>query len=240
MAGHSKWANIKHRKNAQDAKKSKIFLKVSKEITAAIETGKSNNPDENPRLRLAIEKAKSYNIPNENIKKILNKSEKDRKTFDEIVYEGYGPYGVAFLVECLTDNLNRTTAEVKSVFRKHNGKIGTPRSVSYLFTTKGIFVLSKSDYDFDNVFELSINLNVSDIYDENEFIIIETKPQDFLDVKIELEKHNVVNFISYEITKVSNDIIKVSTEENIQIQKMIEDFENLEDVQEVYVNIEFN
>lgn len=236
MAGHSKWANIKHRKGAQDAKRSKEFQKISKEIMVSIKTA-GNDPITNTRLRMAIDKAKSFNMPNDNIKRLLDKGSKDTSTYTEIVYEGYGPGGVAILIECLTDNLNRTSPQVRSTLAKNGGNLGTAGSVSYMFDTKGQLVLDKEKYEFDSLMELIINLDILDLKEEDNFIIIETTPANFIATKEFLIENKISDFISAEINKVPNIIVSIDERTMEKIIKIIDELEDLDDIQNVYTNM---
>ncbi len=237
MAGHSKWANIKHRKGAQDAKRSKEFQKVSKEIMVAMKEG-GNDPDTNARLRLAIDKAKSVNMPNDNIKRLLEKNNKDTSTFSEITYEGYGSGGVAIIVECLTDNVNRTAPQIKSTFSKSGGNLGTSGSVSFMFDTKGQIVLEKEKYNMDEVMMVVMELDVLDLKEEDEFIIIETSPSKFMDVKEKLIENKIDDFVSSEVSKVANTTIEGDDSLHQKIEKLVDALEELDDVQNVYTNLE--
>ncbi len=237
MAGHSKWANIKHKKGAQDAKRGKIFQKLSKEIMIAVKEG-GNNPETNSRLRLSIEKAKSANMPSDNIKRILTKSDKDNSSWKEITYEGYGPGGVAVLVNCLTDNINRTSASVKSNFTKGGGNLGTNGSVSYLFEAKGIIALDSLLYSFDDIMEIVLEADILDIKEDGDVIIIETLPNKLISTKELLESKNINEFLSSEVSKISSSTIEVDEKIAEKLEKLIEILEDNDDVQEVYTNVE--
>lgn len=238
MAGHSKWANIKHRKGAQDAKKGKRFQKLSKEIIIATKQGDSD-PEKNPRLRLAIEKAKGQNMPLDNIKRLIEKQNKDTTNYNELTYEGYGAGGVAILVECLTDNINRTAASVKAVFNKTGGNLGTKGSVAYLFKTIGEIVLKKEkDINLDKLMELLIEENLEDIIEEDDLLIIETSPNSLLKIKEILEKNNINSFLSSEITKRAIQKVSLSESEYKKNEKLINLLEENDDVQNVYNNME--
>ncbi len=235
MAGHSKWANIKHKKGAQDAKRSKIFQKLTKEIMIAMADG-SNNPDENAKLRLAIEKAKSENMPNDNIKRILEKADKDTSSWQEITYEGYGPGGVAVLVECLTDNINRTAASVKSNFTKGNGNLGTNGSVSYLFETKGVIVLDASIYSSDQVMEIALEANILDMREDDGVIVIETAPSDLIETKELFESKGINEFLSSEVSKIAQSEIDLDESTQEKLDRLIDLLEDNDDVQNVHHN----
>ncbi|BDU67804.1 MAG: putative transcriptional regulatory protein YrbC [Candidatus Tyloplasma litorale] len=236
MAGHSKWANIKHKKGAQDAKRGKIFQKITKEIEIAIKQG-GTDPETNPRLRLSIEKAKSVNMPNDNISRALSKANKDTSNWNEITYEGYGPGGVAVLVNCLTDNVNRTAASIKSDFNKGNGNLGTNGSVSYLFENKGIIVIDSEKFNIDDIMEIILEAEVIDIKEEDEFIIIETDPSKFIETKEFLEKNNINEFVSSEVTKVASTTIEIDEATQEKLNKLIDKLEDNDDVQDVYTNV---
>lgn len=235
MAGHSKWANIKHKKGAQDAKRSKIFQKLSKEIMIAMADG-SNNPEENAKLRLAVEKAKSENMPNDNIKRLLEKADKDTSSWQEITYEGYGPGGVAVLVECLTDNINRTASSVKSNFTKGNGNLGTNGSVSYLFETKGIIVLDSTIYSIDNIMEIALEADILDLREEEDVIIIETSPSKLIETKELLINKGIVEFLSSEVSKIAQSEIELDDITQEKLDKLIDLLEDNDDVQSVHTN----
>ncbi len=237
MAGHSKWANIKHRKGAQDAKKSKVFQKIAKEIIVAIKEG-GNDPDKNSRLRLTIDKAKSANMPSDNIKRLLEKSNKDESNFYELIYEGYGPSGVAVIVECLTDNINRTSPLIKATFSKNGGNLGTNGSVSYMFESKGEIVLSKEKYNSNKLMDLIIEKEILDFKDEDDFIIIETLPSKFIEIKNFLVENKIDDFISSKVSKISNSKISLTEEQILKVERLIDALENLDDVQNVYTNME--
>ncbi len=237
MAGHSKWANIKHRKGAQDAKRSKEFQKVSKEIMVAMKEG-GNDPDTNARLRLAIDKAKSVNMPNDNIKRLLEKNNKDTSSFTEITYEGYGAGGVAVIVECLTDNINRTAPQIKSTFSKNGGNLGTSGSVNYMFDTKGQIVLDKEIYNIDEIMMIAMELDVIDVKEEDDFVIIETTPSSFMNIKEKLIENKIDNFITSGVQKVANTIVEGDDELATKIERLVDALEDLDDVQNVYTNFE--
>lgn len=235
MAGHSKWANIKHKKGAQDAKRGKIFQKLTKEMLIAIKEG-GNDVDTNPRLRLAIEKAKAANMPNDNISRTLAKADKDTTSWNEITYEGYGPGGVAVLVSCLTDNINRTAASVKSNFTKGNGNLGTNGSVSYLFENKGIIVLDSLLYNADDIMMIALEADILDMREDDGVIIIETTPSNFIATKELLEKNDVLEFLSSEITKIAAMEIDLDEVGQEKLDRLIDILEDNDDVQEVYTN----
>lgn len=236
MAGHSKWANIKHKKGAQDAKRSKVFQKITKEMMIAIKDGGGPNPDENSKLRLVLEKAKAANMPNDNIQRILTKSDKDTSTWNEVTYEGYGPGGVAVLVSCLTDNTNRTAATVKSNFTKGNGNLGTNGSVSYLFENKGVLVLDSSVYNADEVMEIALEADILDMREDDGVIVIETEPNKFIETKELLESKGLTEYLSSSVTKVAASEIELDDSTQEKLDRLIDLLEDNDDVQEVYTN----
>jgi len=237
MSGHSKWANIKHKKGANDAKRQKIFTKISKEITIAVQSG-GNDPSANSSLRLAIEKAKSANMPADNIKRLLVKTDKGGDNWKEITYEGYGPEGVAILITALTDNTNRTSAVVKAAFSRGGGKLGTDGSVSYLFETKGIIVLDSKLYSADKVMEIILEANILDMKEEGDVIIIETLPKELIPTKELLEKNDITEFLSSEVTKLPTNKVSVNESGAKKLEHLIDVLEDHDDIQEVYTNVE--
>lgn len=237
MSGHSKWANIKHRKGSQDQKRGMLFQRLSKEIIVALKSG-DKNPENNPRLRLAIEKAKSQNMPNDNIKKLIERQSKEGKTFEEITYEGYGPNGVAIMIECLSDNLKRTTANIKAIFSKNNGNLGTKGSVSYLFITKGIIVLENNNYNEDKIMELLLDAGLENLEVEDNIIELQINSSDLLKAKKILEENNIDTFLTTEITKIPIQKIKLTEEEHRKLDRILNLFEDNEDVQSVFNNAE--
>jgi YebC/PmpR family DNA-binding regulatory protein len=238
MAGHSKWANIKHRKAAQDAKRGKIYTKLAREITVAAREG-GGDPEFNPRLRAAIEKAKKFNMPKENIERAIKRGtgELAGETYEEVTYEGYGPGGVAIIVKCLTDNRNRTASEVRHAFSKHGGNLGTSGCVSWMFERKGVITVPAERYDEDTVMMAAIEAGADDVVREEEQFIIYTQPQDLEDVR------KAVLDAGIEIEETKLDLIpqnttRVEGETALKVLKLLEALEDLDDVQEVYSNFD--
>lgn len=227
---------MKHRKGAQDAKRSKIFQKISKEMQVAIQNG-DNNPATNASLRLIIEKAKSVNMPNDNINRVLNKS-KDAAQLKELSFEGYGPNGVAMLIECLTDNNNRTVSNVKAIMGKRGGNIGTNGSVSYMFETKGVIVLDGDTYNAEEVMLTAMEMNILDVKEDSGSIIIETDPKAFIEVKTALEAAGYTEFLSSEVTKLPNQTIALTDEQSEKLEALVDALEDDDDVSQVYTNVE--
>ena len=237
MSGHSKWSTIKRKKGAIDAERSKIFQKLAKELYVAAKSG-DPDPINNAQLRMVIEKAKASNMPKSNIESAIAKAmnKNNSENYEEVRYEGYGPAGIAIMVDCLTDNKNRTASFVRSTFTKKNGNLGTDGSVSYMFKRKGLIVL-ENVYEEDKFLEDVLNLPVLDVlYDDD--IIIYTKPEDFIMVKEELEKNGYDKFITSEVTFIPDNYIKLNEEEEEKVLSLIESLEEIEDVQNVYHNLE--
>lgn len=237
MSGHSKWSTIKRKKGAIDAERSKIFQKLAKELYVAAKSGDSD-PINNAQLRMVIEKAKASNMPKSNIESAIAKAmnKNNSENYEEVRYEGYGPAGIAIMVDCLTDNKNRTASFVRSTFTKKNGNLGTDGSVSYMFKRKGLIVL-ENVYEENKFLEDALNLPVLDVlYDDD--IIIYTKPEDFIMVKEELEKNGYDKFITSEVTFIPDNYIKLNEEEEEKVLSLIESLEEIEDVQNVYHNLE--
>ena len=237
MSGHSKWSTIKRKKGAIDAERSKIFQKLAKELYVAAKSG-DPDPINNAQLRMVIEKAKASNMPKSNIESAIAKAmnKNNSENYEEVRYEGYGPAGIAIMVDCLTDNKNRTASFVRSTFTKKNGNLGTDGSVSYMFKRKGLIVL-ENVYEENKFLEDALNLPVLDVlYDDD--IIIYTKPEDFIMVKEELEKNGYDKFITSEVTFIPDNYIKLNEEEEEKVLSLIESLEEIEDVQNVYHNLE--
>ena len=190
MSGHSKWSTIKRRKGAVDAKRSKVFSRISKEILIAVKDG-GPDPDANPSLRLALSNAKGVNMPKDNIERAINKANKDDASLQEVTFEGYAPHAIALFVECLTDNNNRTVSSVRSIFTKRGGSLSTSGSVSFMFDRKGVVTIPKADLDQDE-FELElIDAGAEDIEDAGEHFIITSALEDFGNVRKKLEQMNI-------------------------------------------------
>lgn len=237
MSGHSKWSTIKRKKGAIDAERSKIFQKLAKELYVAAKSG-DPDPINNAQLRMVIEKAKASNMPKSNIESAIAKAmnKNNSENYEEVRYEGYGPAGIAIMVDCLTDNKNRTASFVRSTFTKKNGNLGTDGSVSYMFKRKGLIVL-ENVYEENKFLEDALNLPVLDVlYDDD--ITIYTKPEDFIMVKEELEKNGYDKFITSEVTFIPDNYIKLNEEEEEKVLSLIESLEEIEDVQNVYHNLE--
>lgn len=238
MAGHSKWKNIQNRKNAQDAKRGKVFQKLAKEIYVAAKSG-GGDPDTNPALRLVIEKAKSANMPNDNIKRAIDKAagNQDAEHYEEIIYEGYGPGGAAVMVTCLTDNKNRTASNVRHAFTKNGGNLGESGCVSYMFDRKGYLVIERNelDVDEDELLLQAIEAGAEDMETSEDVFEIYTEPENFMAVKESLEKEGF-EFASAEITMVPQTESELNEEQQDKLEKLIDMLEDDDDVQDVYHN----
>ena len=239
MAGHSKWANIKHRKARQDAVKGKIFTRLIREIVSAAKQG-DPDPDKNPRLRAAIEKATSANMTKDTIKRAIERGTGggDNDNVEEITYEGYGLGGVAVLVETMTDNVNRTVSEVRHAFSKYDGNLGTSGSVSYLFTKRGEIIFEDTSLE-DELLLVALEAGALDIENDGDSLVVVTEPETFGAVKDALNAAGLVSD-NAEVTMSPSTTAEISNlDDAIKVMKMIEMLEDLDDVQEVYSNVNF-
>ena len=238
MSGHSKWASIKHKKAATDAKRGKVFTKFIKEITMAARHG-GGDPNTNPRLRTAIGSAKQANMPADNIDRAIKKGtgELEGVTYEEFTIEGYGPGGVAIMVEILTDNKNRTAADVRSIFSKKNGNVAGAGSVSWIFEKKGYIEVEKSAAGEDKVMSIVLDAGAQDMETEEDIYTVTTDPKDFEAVKKALEDNNIKSK-SAEITMVPKSAIKLTGDDAKQILALVEALEDDDDVQNVYANFD--
>lgn len=237
MAGHSKWANIKHRKGAQDAKRGKIFTKLIKEISVAAREG-GGDPEINPRLRLAISNAKGQNMPKDNIERAIKKATgAESVEYFEPTYEGYAPHGVAVFVECATDNLNRTVASVRSVFSKYGGNLSVNGSVDYMFDRKGIFLIKKEEEL--NKDELTLELidgGAEEVEFHEEYIHVTCAMEDFGNMQTKLDELGL-EAESAELQRIPTTMVDLADEEFTQVMKLIDALEDDDDVQKVYHNL---
>ena len=237
MSGHSKWANIKHKKGKADALRGKITTKISREITIAVRMGGSD-PTGNMKLKLALSKAKANNIPKDNIQRAIQKGAGalEGQSFEEITYEGYGPAGVAMMVSCLTDNRNRTAADVRHVFSKYGGNLGATVCVGYMFQQKGVFAVSKeTGIEEDDLMMVALEAGAEDIKNEEEGFEIVTTPDTFDDVEKALADAGIEVEMA-EITMIPDTMAELSAEDAERVQKMLDVLEDLDDVQDVYHN----
>ena len=237
MAGHSKWANIKHRKARQDASRGKVWTKVIREITVAAKDGPDS--DDNPRLRLALEKANAANMPKDTIKRAIEKGSGTGETgqLEEMIFEGYGPGGVAILVETMTDNRNRTVSDVRHAFSKYGGNLGTDGSVAYLFKKLGLIHINK-DFSEEQLMEIVINSGAIDFTDEEDFFEVTTEANDFNKV-LDIFKENDVKYLNAELTLRAETSVNLDQEMSEKVFNIMEFMDDLDDVQEVHTNAEF-
>ena len=237
MAGHSKWANIQHRKNAQDAKRGKLFTRLIREITTAARRG-DPDPGNNPRLRLAIDKALTANMTKDTIERAIKRGAggDDGAAYEEIRYEGYGPGGVAIIVECMSDNRTRTVGEVRHAFTKHGGNLGADGSVSYLFNKCGVLGFPASVGE-DRVMEAALEAGAEDVVSDGGIEVL-TDPGSFLKVKESMEKAGLKPESS-EVTLRASTSVSLDKEHAESVMKLLEALENLDDVQTVYSNADF-
>ncbi|MDY2637376.1 MAG: YebC/PmpR family DNA-binding transcriptional regulator [Phascolarctobacterium sp.] len=237
MSGHSKWANIKHKKGKADALRGKITTKISREITIAVRMGGAD-PTGNMKLKLALSKAKANNIPKDNIQRAIQKGAGalEGQSFEEITYEGYGPAGVAMMVSCLTDNRNRTAADVRHVFSKYGGNLGATGCVGYMFQQKGVFAVSKeTGVEEDDLMMIALEAGAEDIKNEEEGFEIVTTPDTFDAVEKALADAGIEVEMA-EITMIPDTMADLSAEDAERVQKMLDVLEDLDDVQDVYHN----
>ncbi len=240
MSGHSKWATIKHKKGALDAKRGKIFTRLIKEITIAAKGG-GGDPDGNPRLRTAIAAAKAENMPADNIKRAIQKGtgELEGASYEEIVFEGYGPGGVAIIVETLTDNRNRAVSEIRHAFAKNGGNLGETGSVSYMFSKKGVIVVAKSAADEDKLTEIALEAGAEDLADEGDNWEITCSPKDFEAVLNAIKATGIPTEMA-EITMVASTYTKLEGATANAMLRLLETIEDLDDTQNVYSNFDMD
>ncbi len=238
MAGHSKWANIKRRKGAQDARRGKIFTKLIKEITVAAKLG-GDDPESNPRLRLAVQNAKGVNMPKDNIERAIKKgSGADAEDFVETTYEGYATNGVAVFVETTTDNLNRTVSSVRSLFSKYGGSLGTNGSLEFIFDRKGVFSLKiPQGWDMDELTLELIDAGAEEIETDEEYLHITCAMEDFGNIQKKLD-NLAIEVENAELQRIPNTVVSLNDESLVQVMKLVEALEDDDDVQKVYHNID--
>jgi YebC/PmpR family DNA-binding regulatory protein len=240
MSGHSKWATIKHKKGATDAKRGRIFTRLIKEITIAAKGG-GGDPDGNPRLRTAILAAKAENMPAENIKRAIQRGtgELEGLSYEEILYEGYGPGGVAVMVQVLTDNKNRAVSEIRHAFSKNNGNLGESGSVGYMFTKKGMIVVDKAAVNEDKLTELALDAGADDLSDEGETWEVITGPKEY-DAVLEAIKAAGVKPEHAEVTMIPSTYQKLEGAQANAMLRLLEVLEDLDDTQNVYTNFDMD
>ena len=237
MSGHSKWSSIKHKKGAADAKRGKIFTKLIKEITVAARMGGSGDPDSNPRLRTAIAAAKSENMPKDNIERAIKKGtgELEGVNYEESTYEGYGPGGAAVLVESLTDNKNRTVADVRHIFSKCGGNLGENGCVGWMFDKKGYIVVERTETDEDTLMEVALDAGAEDVREDDSNFEVITAPEDFEAVKAAIDAKEI-KCLDAEVTMLPQNTADLTGKEAEQMIRLMDMLEDCDDVQKAYTN----
>ena len=240
MSGHSKWASIKHKKGAVDAKRGKVFTKLIKEITVATRLG-GKDPDSNSRLRVAIAAAKAENMPKENIERAIKKGtgELEGSNYEEVIYEGYGPGGVAVLIEVLTDNKNRAVADVRHLFERSGGNLGESGCVAWMFSQKGLIVFQKDQVEEEMLFELALEAGADDIKEDEKELEVITEPSSFEKVKTAVENAEI-RYTLAEITMIPKTTVKIDDKHAQQMLTLMENLEDNEDVNHVYANFDIS
>jgi len=239
MAGHSKWANIQHRKGRQDAKKAKFFTKAAKDIILAAKAG-GGNPEDNSALRLAIQKAKAVNLPKDKIDNAIKKGTGELAGGDilEVLYEGYAPGGVAILVDVCTDNKNRVVAEIRHAFTKHGGNMAEAGAVAYMFNKKGVIVFDKEKHSEDDLMEVGLDAGAEDIVDDGDTFTVLTEPGDFMAVQQAFTDAEM-EFNSAEVSQVPENLIEVDEATGRKVMNLYDTLEDNDDVQNIYMNADF-
>ncbi len=239
MSGHSKWSTIKHKKEKTDAQRGKIFTKIGRELVIAAREG-GGDPETNSKLKDVIAKAKANNMPNDTIARSIKKAigDGDGAQYEELVYEGYGPAGVAIIVETATDNKNRTAGDMRHLFDKYGGNLGATGCVSWMFDKKGQIILEKnSEICEDDLMMIALDAGAEDFGTEDEYYEVITDPEDFSTVREKLESAKV-EFIEADVTMVPQNYVNISDEDRLRVEKLIEMLEDNDDVQNVYTNME--
>ena len=242
MAGHSKWANIKHKKAKEDAKRAKAFTKHIREITVAAREG-GGDPDANPRLSLAIEKGKKVNLPKDNIERAIKKGtgelDDGSGTYEEVTYEGYGPGGIAYFIEATSNNVNRTVGEIRHIFTKHGGNLGTDGSVAYMFEQKGSIKVKPEDQDEEELMLLAIDAGAEDVVVEDDFIEVITGREDLFDVSKALENEDV-EIESAELIRIPATEVKADPDTARTNLKLMDLFDENDDVSNIFTNMKMD
>ncbi|MEW6531040.1 MAG: YebC/PmpR family DNA-binding transcriptional regulator [Thermodesulfobacteriota bacterium] len=240
MSGHNKWSTIKHKKGAADAKRGKLFSKIIKEITIAARTG-GGDPEGNPRLRTAVNAARQANMPKDNVERAIKRGtgEIEGAAFEEILYEGYGPGGVAVMVAVLTDNKNRTVAKVRHIFDKYNGSLGESGCVAWMFDKKGMIVLSGQGLNEDQVMELALEAGAQDVQPEGNTFEVTTEPSDFETVRAAVEEKGWKTELA-EVTMIPQTTVALVGKQAEQMLKMMDALDDDEDIQKVYANFDIS
>ena len=236
MSGHNKWSTIKHKKGAADAKRSKIFSKIVKELQVAVKEG-GPDPDHNARLRLVIQNAKGVSMPKENIERALKGGDKDANSFFEVTFEGYLPNAVAVFIECTTNNLQRTVSNIRSIYNKYNGNMGTNGSLSFMFDRKGVFSIPKGNFNAeDHELEL-IDAGAEDISEEDDYVTVITAMDDFGRMQKKIEELEII-VENARLQRIPKDYVSLGKEDTKKIIKVLDFFEEDDDVQNVYHNLD--
>ncbi len=241
MSGHSKWANIKNKKGAADAKRANVFTKIGREIAVAVKAG-GPDPNINSKLRDVIAKAKANNMPNDNIVRGIKKASGDLNAvnYEEITYEGYAAGGVAVIVRTLTDNKNRTASDVRHHFDKCGGNLGTTGCVSYMFDKKGVIVVEKGNVDEDSMMEIALEAGADDVVTDEDVYEIYAQVADFETVKQAIEANKSLTVLSAELTMIPSNTVKVDEETEVKVRRLLDMLEENDDVQDVYHNAELS
>ena len=238
MAGHSHWAGIKHKKGRQDKVRSKLFSKLSREITVAAKLGEKD-PDMNPRLRSAIQAAKQSNMPKENINRAISKSETSSgENYENLRYEGYGAFNTALIIETLTDNKNRTASTIRTILQKNGGRLGENGSTSHLFYNCGVVRIGNKNFNNDEALELAINSGANECVSSNEYHEIIREMKDFYKVKSKIE-NKISNLIYSGIEWRAHNVLKLSKEQKEKVVIMLESLDEIDDIQNIFINCEF-
>lgn len=239
MSGHSKWASIKHKKAATDAKRGKIFTRLIKEIMIAAKDG-GGDPESNPKLRTAVDSAKSVNMPNDNIKKAILRGtgELEGVNYEDISYEGYGPGGIAILIECLTDNKNRTVAEVRHTLGKYNGNLGESGCVGWMFTKKGLILIEKDKIEEDELLEIVLENGAEDMTDDDDNFAVTTTTETLAQVTDAIKAK--IEIISSELSMIPSTYIKLEEKQAHQMLKLLDKLEEIDDIQNVWTNFDID
>ena len=238
MSGHSKWSSIKHKKGAADARRGRIFTRLIKEITVAARLG-GGDPDGNPRLRTAIQAAKAENMPKDNIERAVKKGtgELEGINYEEVSYEGYGPGGAAMLIECLTDNKNRTVADIKHIFDRFGGSLGAPGCVAWMFEKRGMILFEKDKVDEEKLLDVALEAGAEDVKEEETEFEVITAPSDFEEVKKAFDDRGMAYNVA-EIGMVPQNTVKLEGKKAEQMLKLMDAFEDNDDVNNVYSNFD--
>jgi YebC/PmpR family DNA-binding regulatory protein len=237
MSGHSKWSTIKRKKSAEDAKRGKLFTRLARDITIAARNG--GDPNANPALRLAIEKAKAANMPKENIERAIKRGtgELEGGAPEEVMYEGYAPHGVALLIKCLTDNRNRTLAEIRRVLNRGGGSLAEAGAVTWMFESKGLVTIERAGRDPDDLFMMAVDAGAEDVDVSSEIVEIYTEPANLRIVTDALQKRGI-KVEEAELSMVPKTLVSLDEKETLQVLHLIEQLEELEDVQQIYSNLD--